>query len=101
MPGYNRAELSAELKVVPSSRAERSPREQVEAVQRAAGDTGLAREGGPETTVLAGGREEVLEAVTRVAEAALDAGAREVKINLEAERESGRFGGAGGRRSPR
>ncbi len=101
MPGYNRVQLSAELKIIPSPRAERSPRKQLESARQAAGDTGLAREGGPETTVLAGGREEVLEAVMKVTEAALDAGAREVRINLEAEEESGRFGGAGGRRSPR
>ena len=29
MPAYERAELSAELKVLPSSEAERSPREQI------------------------------------------------------------------------
>jgi uncharacterized protein YqgV (UPF0045/DUF77 family) len=101
MPGYNRAELTAELKVVPSSRAERPPQEQVEAARKAAGDTGLAREGGPETTVLAGGRAEVLGAVMKVIEAALDAGAHEVRVKVEAEEDADRFGAPGGRRASR
>lgn len=93
MPGYERAQLSAELKVVPSERAEKPPREQVEAAMRAAGDSGLAREGGPETMMLAGGREEVLEATMRVLEASLDAGARAVEVRVEAEEDADRFGG--------
>ena len=93
MPGYDRAELTAELKVVPSPEAESPPREQVEAARRAASDSGLAREAGPETTVLAGGRKEVLEAAMETVEAALDAGARAVEVKVEAEGESERFGG--------
>jgi uncharacterized protein YqgV (UPF0045/DUF77 family) len=93
VPAYDRAELSAELKVLPSPEAERSPREQVEAAKRAASDSGLAREGGPETTVLAGGRREVLEAAIKTVEAALEAGARAVEVKVEAEGESERFGG--------
>jgi uncharacterized protein YqgV (UPF0045/DUF77 family) len=93
MPGYDRAELTAELKVIPSPEAERSPREQIEAAKRAASDSGLAREGGPETTVLAGGRKEVLEATMKTVEAALDAGAHAVEVKVEAEGESERFGG--------
>ena len=93
MPGYDRAELTAELKVLSSPEAERSPREQVEAAKRAASESGLAREGGPETTVLAGGRKEVLEAAMKTVEAALDAGARAVEVKVEAEGESERFGG--------
>ena len=93
MPGYDRAELTAELKVLSSPEAERSPREQVEAAKRAASESGLAREGGPETTVLAGGRKEVLEAAMKTVEAALDAGARAVVVKVEAEGESERFGG--------
>ena len=54
MPGYERAEVSAELTVVPSERAGKPPREQVEAAKKAAGETGLANEAGPETLVLAG-----------------------------------------------
>jgi uncharacterized protein YqgV (UPF0045/DUF77 family) len=98
MPGYHRAELSAELKVVPSSRAEKSPQEQVEAGMEAASATGLAREAGPDTTVLSGGRREVLEAVIEVVEASLDAGAHVVEVKVEAEGDAERFGGPGGRR---
>jgi uncharacterized protein YqgV (UPF0045/DUF77 family) len=93
MPGYDRAELTAELKVIPSPEAERSPREQIEAAKRAASDSGLAREGGPETTVLAGGRKEVLEATMKTVEAALDAGVRAIEVKVETEGESERFGG--------
>jgi uncharacterized protein YqgV (UPF0045/DUF77 family) len=85
MPGYNRAEISAELTVVTSPEAERSPQEQIEAAMRAASDSGLAHEAGPETTVLSGGRSEVLEATRRVIEASLDAGAHMVEVKVEAE----------------
>ena len=101
MPVYHRAELSAELKVVPSSRTEKSPQEQVEAGMEAASATGLAREAGPDITVLAGGREEVLEAVMKVVEASLDAGAHVVQVKVEAEEDAERFGGPGGRRGSR
>jgi uncharacterized protein YqgV (UPF0045/DUF77 family) len=93
MPGYERAEISAELTVVPSERAEKPPREQVEAAKTAAGDTGLAHEAGPETLVLAGDRREVLEATMEVIEASLDAGVSAVEIKLEAEGDAPRFGG--------
>jgi uncharacterized protein YqgV (UPF0045/DUF77 family) len=93
MPGYERAEISAELTVVPSERAEKPPREQVEAAKTAAGDTGLAHEAGPETLVLAGDRREVLEATMEVIEASLDAGASAVEIKLEAEGDAARFVG--------
>ena len=95
MPGYNRAELTAELKVLASADSERAPKEQVEAARRAAGDSGLAREAGPETTALAGERSEVLDAVLKVIEASLDAGAQAVQVNVETEGESSRFGGGG------
>ena len=72
MPAFERAELTAELKVLPSG--EGVSRAQVEAAKAAAGETGLAHEAGPETMVLAGERREVLDAVTRVLEATLDAG---------------------------
>jgi uncharacterized protein YqgV (UPF0045/DUF77 family) len=85
MPGYNRAEISAELTVVTSPEAERSPQEQIEAALQAASDSGLAHEAGPETTVLSGGRSEVLEATRRVIEASLDAGAHMVEVKVEAE----------------
>ncbi|QIN83915.1 hypothetical protein GBA63_15640 [Rubrobacter tropicus] len=89
MPGYERAELTAELKVLPSGEDE--ARAQIEAARTAAGETGLAREAGPETMILAGGRKEVLAAATRVVEAALDAGARGAEVVVEAEAEAGRF----------
>ena len=93
MPGYNRAELSVELTVVPSSAAESPPQAQIEAAKQAASDSGLAHEAGPETTVLAGGRSEALEAMLGVIEASLDAGARAVQVKVEAEGETSRFGG--------
>ena len=93
MPGYDRAELTAELRIAALRGAGSPPREQVEAAKRVASDSGLAREAGPETTVLAGGREEVLDAVRRVVEAALDAGAHAVEVKVEAEGEAERFGG--------
>jgi uncharacterized protein YqgV (UPF0045/DUF77 family) len=95
VPAYDRAELSAELKVVSSSEAERPPQAQIEAVKRAASDSGLVHEAGPETTVLAGGRREVLEASLKVIEAALDAGAQAVKVKVEAEGEAERFDAGG------
>ena len=91
MPGYERTPVSAELKVVASDRAEKPPQDQVSSVKEAAGESGLAREAGPETTVLAGGRDEVLQATMKVIEAALDAGAKAVEIKVEAEADADRF----------
>jgi uncharacterized protein YqgV (UPF0045/DUF77 family) len=93
VPGYERAEVSANLTVLPSERAEKPPREQVEAAKTAASDTGLAHEAGPETLVLAGGRREVIEAMMEIIEASLDAGASAVEIKVEAQRDAPRFGG--------
>jgi uncharacterized protein YqgV (UPF0045/DUF77 family) len=95
VPGYERAELNAELKVVPSEEADRSPQQQVEAAKKAAGESGLAREAGPETTMLTGGRREVLEAAIRVVEASLDAGAHAVEVRVEAQGEAPSFAGDG------
>jgi uncharacterized protein YqgV (UPF0045/DUF77 family) len=95
MPVYERAQLSAELEVVTSPEAGSSPREQVEAVKAAASKSGLAHEAGPETTVLAGGRAEVLQATMRVIEAALDAGAHAVNVKVEAEGDAPRFDSGG------
>ena len=89
MPGFERAELTAELKVLPSGEGEAPG--QIEAAKTAAGETGLAHEAGPEQMVLAGGRKDVLEATMRVVEAALDAGARGVEVAVEAEAQAGRF----------
>jgi uncharacterized protein YqgV (UPF0045/DUF77 family) len=101
MPGYHRAELSAELKIIPSPRAEKAPQAQIEAGRQAANASGLvAHEAGPDvTTALAGGRDEVLDAVRKVAKASLDAGAHVVQVKMEAQEEAGKFGGAGGRRA--
>jgi uncharacterized protein YqgV (UPF0045/DUF77 family) len=93
VPAYERADLNAELKVVPSKDADRPPREQIEAAKRAAGESGLAREAGPETTMLSGERHEVLEAAIRVVEASLDAGARAVEVKIEAQGEAPSFQG--------
>ena len=89
MPGYERAELTAELKVLPPG--EDASRDPIEAAKTAAGETGLAHEAGPETMVLSGGRREVLEAATRVVEAALDAGSRGVELKIEAQGDAPRF----------
>jgi uncharacterized protein YqgV (UPF0045/DUF77 family) len=98
MPGHTRADLSAELKIVPSSHAEKAPRAQMEAGMQVATASGLAHESGPETTVLAGSRDEVLEALMKVIEAALDAGVHTVEVKVEAEGDARKFGRAGGRR---
>jgi uncharacterized protein YqgV (UPF0045/DUF77 family) len=99
MPGHTRADLSAELKIVPSPHAEKAPRAQIEAGMQAATASGLAHEAGPETTVLAGRRGEVLEALMKVLNAALDAGVHTVEVKVEAEGDAEKFGRAGGRRS--
>jgi uncharacterized protein YqgV (UPF0045/DUF77 family) len=99
VPGYNRAELSVEIKILPSNHGAKSPREQITAGTKAASSSGLsAHEAGPDTTVLAGSRSEVLDAVRQVIDAALDAGAGEVQVKVEAQGEAEKFGDAGGRR---
>jgi uncharacterized protein YqgV (UPF0045/DUF77 family) len=91
VPGYERAELSAELRIVPSPTGEEAPREQFEAAKQAASESGLAREAGPEITVLAGDRAEVLEALFEAMRASLDAGARSIEVKVEAEADAERF----------
>lgn len=91
MPGYERAPVSAELKVVTSDRAEMPPQDQVEAAKEAAGASGLAHEAGPETIILAGDRGEVLQATIEVIGAALDIGAEAVEVKVETEAETHRF----------
>ena len=91
MPGYNRAELSAEITVVPSPDGRESPHAQAEAARRAAGASGLAHEAGPDATLLAGGRAEVLEALRAVIDASLDAGAHIVEVKVEAQGDARRF----------
>ena len=89
MPAFERAEFTAELKVL--SPTDDASQGHVEAAKAAAGETGLAHEAGPETMVLAGGRREVLRAVTRVVEAALDAGAGGVELKMEAQGDAARL----------
>ncbi len=92
MPGYERVAFTAELTVTLSEGAEKKPpKEPLEAAKETAGASGLAHESGPETILLAGGRE-VLEAAMKTIEAALDAGAREVTLKVEAEGDAPRFG---------
>jgi uncharacterized protein YqgV (UPF0045/DUF77 family) len=91
VPGYERAELSAELRIVPSRAGEEAPREQIEAAKQAASESGLAREAGPEITVLAGDRAEVLEALFEAMRASLDAGVCTIEVKVEAEADAERF----------
>ncbi len=93
MPAFERAQLTAELKVLPSG--EDGSRAEIEAAKTAAGESGLAHEAGPDTMVLAGERREVLDAATRVVEAALDAGAGGVEIRIETQGDAPRFGEQG------
>ena len=93
MPAFERAQLTAELKVLPSG--EDGSRAEIEAAKTAAGESGLAHEAGPDTMVLAGERREVLDAATRVVETALDAGAGGVELRIEAQGDAPRIGEQG------
>ena len=76
------AELTAELTIAPEhDRAVRAGRE-------AAVQTGLALDAGPTTTALSGARREVLDALSRVLDAALSAGATTVEVKLEIPRDA-------------
>ena len=57
-----------------------------EAGRAAAAPSGLAREAGPDETLLAGGRAEVLAALIDALAAALEAGAEHIRVRLEAPR---------------
>ena len=59
-----------------------------EAAAAVAGPSGIAHEGGPGETLLAGSRAEVLAARDAAVGAALDAGVRELDVKLEAPTES-------------
>ncbi len=100
MPGYHRAELSAELTIGPSLEAGSPPRVQIEAARAAAAGSGLAHESGPATLLLAGGRVPVLEAMLEVIDASLQAGAHIVQIKVEAQGDAPRFGGHVARPEP-
>ena len=81
------AELVVEFTIEPSWKGEKDPQAQVEAGREVASASGLARESGPETTELAGGRAEVLETLFKMIEASLDAGASTVQIKVETPEE--------------
>ena len=71
------AELTAELTIAPGD--ERA----VAAGREAEAQTGLTLDTGPTTTALSGSRREVLDALSRVLDAALSAGATTVEVRLE------------------
>ena len=60
----------------------------VEAGVRTARESGLAIDIGPGGTGLAGSRNEVLEALAQVLEAALESGARSIDVKVEVPSES-------------
>ena len=91
MPAYHRAELSAEITVVPSPDGREPPEAQTEAARRAAAASGLAHEAGPDATLLAGGRADVLDSLRTVIDASLDAGAHAVEVKVEAQGDARRF----------
>jgi uncharacterized protein YqgV (UPF0045/DUF77 family) len=76
------AELTAELTIAHAD--ERA----VSAGRQAAAETGVALDAGPTTTALAGARQEVLDALRRVLDAALSAGATAVEVKLEVPRDA-------------
>ena len=76
-------ELVVEFSIEPFLRGEKDPGDQIEAAKAAAETSGLAQEAGPKNLALAGGREEVLQALFKVIEASLDAGAKSVQVKLE------------------
>jgi hypothetical protein len=76
------AELTAELTIDPGD--DRA----VQAGHQAAAETGLALDAGPTTTALSGARSEVLDALHRVLDAALSAGATTVDVRLEVPRDA-------------
>ena len=83
------AELTAELTIDPDgARA-------VAAGREAAAETGLALDTGPNTTALSGAKREVLDALHRVLDAALAAGATTVQVKLEVPRDSREDAGNG------
>jgi hypothetical protein len=75
------AELTAEFTIDPADR------EAVRAGRQAAIESGLALDAGPDTTALSGARREVLDALHRVVDAAIDAGAATVEVRLQVPRD--------------
>ena len=76
------AELTAELTIEPAGD------QAVTAGRQAATETGLALDAGPDTTALSGAKREVLDALRRVLDATLAAGATTVQVKLEVPRDS-------------
>jgi uncharacterized protein YqgV (UPF0045/DUF77 family) len=79
------AELVAEF-TIGSQRGRESPA--VKAALEAARASGLAVETGPQETALAGGRNEVVEALRQVIESALEAGADRIEVKIEVPTQS-------------
>jgi uncharacterized protein YqgV (UPF0045/DUF77 family) len=75
------AELTAEFTIDPADR------EAVRAGRQAAIESGLALDAGPDTTALSGARREVLDALHRVVDAAIDAGTATVEVRLQVPRD--------------
>jgi uncharacterized protein YqgV (UPF0045/DUF77 family) len=75
------AELTAELTI------DAHGDQAVAAGREAASETGLALDAGPRTTALSGAKQEVLDALRRVLDAALSAGATTVQVKLEVPRD--------------
>jgi uncharacterized protein YqgV (UPF0045/DUF77 family) len=79
-------EVVAEFTIQPFIEGRMEPH--VEAGVKAARDSGLAVEVGPFGTGLAGGRAEVLQALSRVMDAAIEAGARSIQVKVRVATES-------------
>jgi hypothetical protein len=75
------AELSVQLTIDGPDAAK-------EAGRAAAAPSGLAREAGPDHTLLSGSRREVLSTLGEVLVAALDAGAHQIDARIEAPTEA-------------
>jgi uncharacterized protein YqgV (UPF0045/DUF77 family) len=76
------AELTAEFTIAAADR------DAVRAGRQAAIESGLALDAGPATTALSGARREVLDALHRVLDAALTAGAATVEVTLQVPRDA-------------
>jgi len=75
------AELTAEFTI-------EGPEAAFAAARAVADPSGLAREAGPQTTLLAGSRARVMATLGEVVTAALDAGAQRLDVRLEAPAET-------------